>query len=79
MNDRKSVFFPCLFDSLSFLQFANGKKIQKLENNIATSLDKIEKTWLILSLLPREINLDLLSYPPSFQLPWCCLASSCVY
>lgn len=52
------------------------KKI--LGNKIATILDKIEKTWSILSLLPREINLKLLSQALFSKYLGAGLASSCL-
>lgn len=40
---EKVYFFLACLTAYLFLQFANGKKIQKLENKIATSLDKQRK------------------------------------
>lgn len=74
-NDRKVYFSLVCLIAYLFLEYENGKKTQKLENKIAISLDKIEKTWSIPSLLLREINFELHSHLLLFQIPqsWSCL------
>lgn len=44
MIEKKIIFFLLVWQPIFSYNMQMGKKIQRLENKIATSLDKIEKT-----------------------------------